>query len=750
MLIHFTIFAAQNKDFMKSKSTPSKTNIPKFISCLLFLFPILINAQNDTIMSVDFGEIQVQAFREAGNVKPIAEYTNLMVLGGRKLEEIPLQNMPANIGEKVGRQIFSRIPGAFVYDMDGAGNQVNISLRGLDAHRSWELSVRQNGIITNTDMYGYPASHYSAPMEAVERIELIRGTGALQYGQQFGGMLNYILKKPDTSRVVSFESITTAGSFGLLSTYNSIGGKIGNLTYLAYYHRRVSDGYRDNARSDAEAQHLSLKYDFPETDLSITAELSRSTYLYQIPGPLNDEMFNENPRMATRFRNYYSPDIIIPALIFDWNPTKNTQFSLSASGVFGDRSSVVFPGNSVREDLIDPETNDFLPRDVAVHDYYSRTLELRMLHHYTIGTIKNDLSASIRYFNNKNLRKQRGIGTTGFDYDLSVPGGFGRDLELLSNSLAFAVENQLWINQQFSISPGIRIETGSSDLSGRIDYIEEDEVPLEIPYDFITLGVHGQYFLPTGGRIFAGISQANRPVLFQDLVPGDPFSRISRDLEHSFGYNAEIGIENYSNDIFQYNLTFFRTYIGDRLGNLVETIDGNTFLVKSNIGNSMTDGVELFINFNILDNDYLRLSIFNASSYMDGRYTSGEIRSGEENIYLKGNSIESVPEWLIRTGALFEIPRFTASLNHQYVGETYADPLNTKTPDASGAVGLVPSYQLWDFSASFRLTGQFELRFNVNNIFDKKYFTKRPTMYPGPGIWPSDGRSVSFSGIIRL
>lgn len=735
---------------MKSKSTLTNTYLLYLIPLLLFLNPILLNAQNDTIMSVDFGEIQVQAFREAGKIKPIPEYTNLMVLGGRKLEEIPLENMPANIGEKVGRQIFSRIPGAFVYDMDGSGNQVNISLRGLDAHRSWELSVRQNGIITNTDMYGYPASHYSAPMEAVERIELIRGTGALQYGQQFGGMLNYILKKPDTSRVVSFESITTVGSFGLLSTYNSIGGKIGNLIYHAYYHRRVSDGYRDNANSDAEAQHLSLKYDFPKTDLSITAELSRSTYLYQIPGPLNDEMFNENPRMATRFRNYYSPDIIIPALIFDWSPAKNTQFSLSASGVFGDRSSVVFPGNSIREDIINPQTNDFSPRDVAVHDYYSRTLELRMLHQYQIGGIKNDLSTSVRYFNNKNLRKQRGIGTTGFDYDLTVPGGFGRDLELLSNSLAFAVENQLWINQQLSISPGIRMETGSSDLSGRIDYIEEQEVPLEISYDFITIGMHGQYFLPTGGRIFAGISQANRPVLFQDLVPGDPFSRISRDIEHSFGYNAEIGIENYANDLFQYNITFFRTYIGDRIGNLVETIDGNTFLVKSNIGNSMTDGVELFVNFNLLDNDYLRLSLYNASSYMKGRYTSGVIRSGEENISLKGNSVESVPEWLIRTGVLLEMPRFTASLNHQYVGETFADPLNTKMPDASGAVGLVPSYQVWDFSTSLRFTSQFELRFNFNNIFDKKYFTKRPTMYPGPGIWPSDGRSVSFSGIIRL
>ncbi|MFX8481484.1 TonB-dependent receptor plug domain-containing protein, partial [Acinetobacter baumannii] len=89
---------------------------------------------------------------------------------------------------------------------------LNIATRGLDPHRSWEYNIRQNGILINSDMYGYPASHYSAPMESYEKIELIRGTGSLQYGAQFGGMINYISKKPDTSKTFTFENINTAGS----------------------------------------------------------------------------------------------------------------------------------------------------------------------------------------------------------------------------------------------------------------------------------------------------------------------------------------------------------------------------------------------------------------------------------------------------------------------------------------------------------------------------------------------------------
>ena len=46
---------------------------------------------------------------------------------------------------KTGRQLFAKIPGVFVYDMDSSGNQLNISTRGLDAHRSWEFNIRQNG-----------------------------------------------------------------------------------------------------------------------------------------------------------------------------------------------------------------------------------------------------------------------------------------------------------------------------------------------------------------------------------------------------------------------------------------------------------------------------------------------------------------------------------------------------------------------------------------------------------------------------
>ena len=76
-------------------------------------------------------------------------------------------------------------------------------------------------------MYGYPASHYSAPMKSFEKMELIRGTGSLPYGTQYGG-INYVTKKPDTSKSFALEFVNTVGSFGLLSRYNAISEQLKN------------------------------------------------------------------------------------------------------------------------------------------------------------------------------------------------------------------------------------------------------------------------------------------------------------------------------------------------------------------------------------------------------------------------------------------------------------------------------------------------------------------------------------------
>ena len=108
--------------------------------------------------------------------------------------------------------------------------------------------MNQNGYNVNNDLYGYPEAMYNPPLEAVQEIQIIRGSAALQYGPQFGGMLNYVIKQPDTTKVLGFETQQTYGSFSTFNSYNALGGKKGKFTYSFYFNYRSSDGMRHNSR----------------------------------------------------------------------------------------------------------------------------------------------------------------------------------------------------------------------------------------------------------------------------------------------------------------------------------------------------------------------------------------------------------------------------------------------------------------------------------------------------------------------
>ncbi|MBK8291205.1 MAG: hypothetical protein IPK96_09925 [Flammeovirgaceae bacterium] len=310
-------------------------------------------------------------------------------------------------------------------------------------------------------MYGYPASHYSMPMEAVERIELVRGSGSLQYGAQFGGMLNYQAKKPDSTKSLSIEAITSVGSYGLLSTYISASGKIGKFQYMTYYSKRVSDGYRANGESNYDAQSFLLSY-APIDNLKFTAELSRSNYLYHLPGALTDVQFNEDPRQSTRSRNYYSPEIYVPSIRMDWSISNNTKLSFLTSAVLGYRNSVLFDKPANVEDVIDPITLQYAPRQVDIDKYNSYTSELRLLHQYSFIGRTSALVVGTQYMNNGLHRKQQGKGTNGSDYDLTVTDQtFGRDMHLKSKNISLFAENKFQLTNHLSITPGFDLNQGN-------------------------------------------------------------------------------------------------------------------------------------------------------------------------------------------------------------------------------------------------------------------------------------------------
>ena len=407
------------------------------------------------------------------------------------------------------------------------------------------------------------------------------------------------------------------------------------------------------------------------------------------------------------------------------------------------------PANVV--DAIDPVSLKYAPRQVDIDNYNSYTTELRMLHNYSLFGRTSNLVAGVQYINNDLHRQQQGKGTTGTDYNLTLTEpGFGRDMHLKSNNIALFAENKFQVTEYLSITPGVRIESGESVMSGVISYYDPQGVPNTIEHKFPLLGINAQYKVGNGNSFYAGWSQAYRPVIFKDIVPSSTYEIVDKNLKDAYGYNAEAGFRGRSNRL-SWDVGVFRVQYNNRLGSQATHDENNVFyLYRTNIGNSLTDGVELFTEYQIVNQKGLNLSVFTSTAFMNGRYTDAQIRLGDANVDVSGNKLESVPEVISRNGLSMKIKKASLSFLYSYVGESYADALNTVEPSANGAVGLVPAYWLFDINSTFLILNQITLRVNVNNVMNKQYFTKRPSFYPGPGVWSSDGRSLVVSIGFRI
>src|SRR5690606_23292876 len=125
--------------------------------------------------------------------------------------------------------------------------------------------------------------------------------------------------------------------------------------------------------------------------LSLRAEWARSYYLYKIPGPLTDAMFQADPTQASRSRNYFSPTINIPSFNIKWKIAKQTNLEFTSSAVIGARNSVLFDKPATIKDTINTTTNQYNTRQVDIDNFNSYTNELRILQSYKLRNQNSNL-----------------------------------------------------------------------------------------------------------------------------------------------------------------------------------------------------------------------------------------------------------------------------------------------------------------------------------------------------------------------
>lgn len=685
--------------------------------------------------------------KDYNNVRHMNEVEGTLIYSGKRNDVVVLERTNANTAENIPRQVFSKVPGVYEWDFDGSGNQTSISVRGLNPHRSWEFNVRQNGYNVNSDVFGYPESHYNPATEALSRVELVRGGACLQYGPQFGGMLNYVMKTGPTDKKVDFETRATYGSNNMFNSYNAIGGQIGKLNYYGYINYRNSDGYRTNSAYTFYSGYLGLHYAFSDK-LQMGLEYSRMYYVDQQAGGLTDAQFAEDPYQSTRARNFFQPDHNIPALTLDYEISDNTHLSLKSNLILGERNSVMFIAPATVEDTISTTTLEYPARQVDLDKYTSITNELRMLHRYKLGKQTHALSVGLRYSDSRTHRQQRGPGSTGTDFDLSITGPFGLDLDFVTINYALCAENLFHVTEKFSVTPSIRYEIINTNMEGNIDYTS-------VPFDYDKnrkmplAGLGLQYNFTPDINIYGNFSQAYRPMLYSDLTPSGTYDVIDPDMIDSKGYNSDFGIRGKIQDYLIFDVGIFYLQYGDRIGALGLTDSlGQKYVYKTNIGTSVAKGVETLIEFhptafNDLNRKAGDIAIWLSAAYDNAKYVDAITSADGQEVDVEGNLLENAPEWIIRNGITYNYKFLSTTIQSSYVSEIYSDALNTES-STNGVLGVVPSYFIVDWNATFRFSS-YNIKAGVNNLNNEVYFTRRINGYPGPGILPADGRTFYIS-----
>lgn len=140
-----------------------------------------------------------------------------------------------------------------------------------------------------------------------------------------------------------------------------------------------------------------------------------------------------------------------------------------------------------------------------------------------------------------------------------------------------------------------------------------------------------------------------------------------------------------------------------------------------NGGKVRSEGLEAEVNGEVLPN--LQLSAgytFNAAKYLKDRTATGASSANEGNRLMGDHN----PRHLLRTWATYKLPgewdRFT-------VGGGFTLQSKLSYVDPYGPAGTVTrnqhGYSVWNAYASYRIDEQWTAALNINNLFDKRYYT---------------------------
>jgi len=635
---------------------------------------------------------------------------------GKRTTVVEMDEQPIIINNNL-RQTFARLPGLFISEQQ-IPSIFNVNYRGLgDPHESEFIGMFENGIPLASDPIGYPMIYYVPPTQRVQRVEFIRGGAGLLHGPQLGPVINFVSRRADPSNLGrSITSEQSAGSDGMLSTFNEFGWGDGEYGAYAQFDHRQADGERANSDFGVFSGRISLAWQ-PSTATRLGLDL----YAYDSDsgeaGRFNLAQFEADPKRTTTPFDRIFVDNHFGAITLDHNWGDWGTTHARVWGHYQDRYS------RRQERPLNPRFTNLDRREFMTYGVDVRQVvpwSWQGDHVATVGYTLHHTSAPRTRFTNPNIASSDELTPV-----------FRMETDVLYNAL-FA-ENAFRFGR-VGIAPALRYEHVAYDVNEELRLGGQPTRDFERNVDALLMGLGLTYDFTPDLQAYANLSEHYRPPTFDDLLnpvvanfrAGETGITSSRNYEAGFRGAPFIGA--------RFDVALFHIDVSNRVEQF--TIAADT--VRQNAGDARHRGIEFDIGYDPLARFHngQALEFFASASFLDAEITQSR-RPG----VAVGNTPFFAPDYVARAGILYRWQdRMRLALTSTMVGEQFAQDSNR--PIAAAGTGILPAFEVVDLAGEYQVTPQWAVFGGINNLTDKRYFSR----VRADGIEPMADRTI-FGGV---
>ena len=682
-----------------------------------------------------------------------------------------------NLIDPIGTQeALELVPGINGYADDGIGNsRLSIGIRGLNPRRSSRILILEDGVPIQPALYIYPNMYYNPPSDRIDRVEVVKGSGAIKYGPQtMGGVINYYTKRPRNEFGGKLK--IKAGENNFLSLFSEIGG-FGNEKFKPEFQLlyKQGDGFRENNGFEQVNGTLKLSYNKSQDEnyyLKVNTNYENSNATYT---GLTQYSFKTNPRYNPKkddnFKLFRTAVDLITTKRLSSNLTKSTTAFVS----FFDR-------RWWRENDIFVSVADSASSNPTAQPYYETMNLIRrgngkdnfgILRTFYVGGVEQVFSYKDSPFgissflsNNSSLEiggrvyferfiddKKSGAKTDSREGIYFIPAVSDDEQPIIVGQShhyqttafsGFVSENIEF--EKFTLNPGLRLEVFEQErvdrLAGSV-YQDKSIIDLLPGVGFITKFSTINFF----GGIHRGFTPPSSGTLKILNFGGTPEDQ-GLNLEAEKSWNKEFGVRG---DYSMINFEVSGFHVG--IENLVAAGRGTAF---KNLGRVNTMGLEL--NVNLISS---KLSGFLPDLHLIYAFLNTEVSEGiiksnvsgtvGSDVSIKGKELPYAPAHTLTAGFSRIGKKLSYRLDFRYVDEVFTDFENIMREDKLGIQGAIPSYSFINFSADYKVTTGSRIFLVGKNITDEIYIGSRLHSNPGQplanlssGILPGPRRQINL------